>query len=83
MQKLLLSVYMVLFVIAEIELVILDCLNLMNNLSNVIVVSISRQCNEVANSLVSLSKISGCCSWLGYMPDYCMNSYCKDLLFVK
>jgi hypothetical protein len=70
-------------VIAEIELVILDCLNLMNSLSNVIVVSISRHCNEVANSLVSLSRISGCCSWVGYMPDYCMDSYCKDLLSVK
>jgi hypothetical protein len=43
-------------------LLVLDCLDYMATLSNVVVVSISISCNEVANSLVILSKIGGCCS---------------------
>lgn len=67
------------FVLAEIEPLILDCLEYMSKLVNVSVCSISKDCNKVAHSLVQLSKAVGCKSWNGCIPDRCLSVYCNDL----
>jgi hypothetical protein len=69
-------------VLAEIEPIILDCLEYLSKLVNVSVCSISRDCNKVAHSLGQLSKAVGCKSWNGCIPNSCLSVYCNDLPYV-
>jgi hypothetical protein len=54
--------------IAKIELVMVDILDYLSKLVNVYVGSVRRECNEVAHSLVCLSKTTGYIRWLGCVP---------------
>lgn len=46
-----------------------DIMDYLSRPVNVYVGSVRRECNEVAHSLVCLSKTTGCKSWLGCLTE--------------
>jgi hypothetical protein len=65
--------------LAEIENIIIDCYDIMSNLS-CSVAFIKRCKNSVAHSLVGVAKQVGSCSWVGYVPEPAASAVCMDLL---
>jgi ribonuclease HI len=64
--------------IAAIEFLILDCLDYLSRFSNCSVNFASRNCNQVAHSLVGLAKTVGNRCWVGSVPQQIYPSLCKD-----
>jgi ribonuclease HI len=66
--------------LSEIENIILDCSDIMSNLSNCSVAFIKRCKNSVAHRLVGVAKQVGSRSWVGYVPEPAASAVCMDLL---
>jgi hypothetical protein len=63
-----------------IDNIILDCSDILSNLSNCNVVFIRRCKNVVAHCLVGIAKHYGSRSWVGYVPEPAAAAVCTDLL---
>jgi len=62
---------------ADIDDLIIDCLDIMSILENASVSFVKRDGNAVAHSLVCLSLFVGCMVWEGNVPNQIMTCVCK------
>lgn len=66
--------------LAEIEFIVVDCLDLMSRLDSIRVVCVKRSGNLIAHSLVGLARTLGCKSWLGSVPNQIYHAYCNEIV---
>jgi ribonuclease HI len=67
---------------ANLDVIILDCLELLSGMRNSTVTSISRNRNSAAHCLVGMARNLGSRSWVGIVPDPLKSIICKDALFL-
>lgn len=70
-------------VMADIDPIIQDCIELLDHLTNSCVSHVKRQLNMAAHDLVRLPSQVGSRSWVGNAPTQIQDIICKDCAFMQ
>lgn len=68
---------------AEIENIILECIDILSTLSNCPVAFIKKTMNGAAHSLVGVAKQFDSNSWAGYVPELAASALCTNMLSIN
>jgi ribonuclease HI len=67
----------------DIDMIIVDCLDLLGRLTNVRIVAVKRCKNRAAHGLVGMARNVGSMLWWGNVPEPVASIICNDLLLLQ